>query len=120
MMPTNLKQAAMRKLIGQICPEIEVKFDMSRRAKTLFGVANYFTGVIKFYRPLFAYTLDSCLHCAIHEAAHIMQEAISGYSKHDAQFQDIVKMLIEDYGTPAIAKAKKNHKLASSIYEYDR
>lgn len=118
---TKEKQVAIIKLVDQLYPNFTVEFDMSQRTKRLFGQVWYTPKLIKFYRPLFRFTIAACLRCALHEMAHIMQYEISGYSRHDKQFGDILDMLIEDYGSVEIAAAKKNKdSLAQSIYEYDR
>jgi len=117
---TKEKQDAIVEIVNLLCPDFTVAFDMSRRAKRLFGQVWHDDKKMKFYRPLFRYTIAACRRCALHEVAHALQEEISGYSRHDKQFGEILDMLIEDYGTPAIALAKKNTKLSSSKYEYDR
>lgn len=119
-MQANLKQAAMRKLVHQIYPNAEVVFDMSRRCTRTLATAYYHRNLIRFNRPLFEFNLASCLRCALHEVAHFMQHEISGYSRHDKQFKEILEMLIEDYGDKGIAAAKKNNNsIACSTYTVD-
>lgn len=114
------KQKAIRDIVTQLCPGWEVKFDMSGRAKSLLGKCSPFRTRMTFYRPLFEYTIASCLHCAFHEIAHMFQRAMSGYSRHDEQFREILYMLIEDYGTEEVARSKQNRRaLSTSKYTKD-
>ena len=118
---TKQKQAAIIKVVDLLYPDFTVAFDMSRRAKRLFGQVWHDDKIMKFYRPLFMHTIAACLRCALHEMAHIFQYQISGYSRHDKQFGNILDMLIEDYGSVAIANSKKNHnKLSASVYEVEK
>ena len=115
------KQDAIRNIIQRLCPDWSVKFDMSNRAKHLLGKCSYTRTRLTFYRPLFRYTLESCLHCALHEIAHVYQKAISGYSQHDKQFVEILNMLIADYGTEEVAWSKMNRRsVATTTYTRDR
>lgn len=107
------KQEAIRDIVMRLCDGWEVKFDMSRRAKTLLGKCSYMRKRLTFYRPLFEYNLASCIHCALHEVAHQFQKAMCGYSRHDEQFREILNMLIEDYGTEEVACSKKNKRALS-------
>jgi len=115
-MQTNLKQAVMRKKIQEIAPEVTVVFNTTKKAKKLLGTMFCADKIVKFYRPLFKYNLDSCLHCVYHELAHYYQWQISGYTQHDKQFEDIKDMLIADYGTKQIKAANKSKK--SKRYSY--
>lgn len=118
-MQTNLKQAALKKMIREIDKDIRLEFNMTKRAKRLNAQAYIFDNRIVMYRPVFKFTLDSCKRCLLHELAHIYQQQISGYSNHNKEFGNILDMLIEDYGTKTIALANKSKSLQCSSYEYD-
>jgi len=113
------KQDAIRLLIRRIYPDVVVTFDLSRRAKQLFAQCYYYKKRITFYRPLFKYTIDSCLHCALHEIAHLMQYEITGKSSHNIEFAKIKDMLIEDYGNNSIMQSKTNRQKSYSKYILD-
>lgn len=118
-----VKQDAIRRLVHQIYPDVEVVFDMSKRAKrSLARCYGSFSGKGRFifYRPLFKYTLDSCLHCAFHEIAHLMQIEMVGETKHNAEFLNIKNMLIADYGSESIMQAKTNKQNGYSCYILDK
>lgn len=114
------KQAAITQMIHQIYPDMVITFDLSRRAKRLFARCYTHNQTIKFYRPLFKYTMESCLHCALHEIAHFIQHEINGRTSHNAEFVDIKNMLIADYGNNAILRAKTNKQNSFSKYILDR
>jgi len=118
-MLAELKQAEMTKLIHSIYPDMEIQYSISRRAKRVLGTCYWWKNLLRFHRPLWKYDLFSCLYCALHEVAHYMQREISGYTKHDFQFREILDMLIEDYGNEDIRKAKKNTALSWSDYSLD-
>ncbi len=114
------KQDAIEQMVHRVYPDVVVVFDLSRRAKRLLGRCCTIDRTMKFYRPLFKYTLESCLHCALHEVAHLMQYEISGRSSHNAEFVDIKNMLIADYGNDAIMQAKWNRQNSYSKYTLDK
>ncbi len=114
-MQNVLKKAMLKKTLKNVDSGVSLKF--SNRGKRLLGTANMLTRSITLYKPLFAKTLDSCLHCLFHELAHIFQYEMSGRMGHDKQFVEIKDMLIEDYGTLAIAKS--NHSTKASLSQYD-
>lgn len=113
------KQIAMEILIHRIYPDLELQFRTTRRAKRVFGTCYWWRNLLRFHRPLWKYDLNSCLYCALHEVAHFMQQEISGYTRHDSQFKEILDMLIEDYGNEDIKRAKTNTQLAHSSYTLD-
>ena len=120
MLQDTFKQAAIKALIKKIYPEVTVQFDMSNRTKRRYATCWPAIKRIKFYKPLFAYDLNSCLHCALHEIAHLMQWEMTGRTAHNRGFAEIKDMLISDYGSKEICKSKKNKQRAWSVYSLDR
>jgi predicted SprT family Zn-dependent metalloprotease len=111
------KKAKLVEFIQNIRPDIKVMF--SSRGKWLLGRSYCKSKKIQFYKPLFAYTLESCLECAIHEVAHIFEFEISGDSNHGKNFKMVKDMLMEEFGSKEIAMSNRSTSLAKSTYTID-
>ena len=109
------KQKIVYDLLISIRPDISIVFS-TRRTRYRYATCWTAQKKIVFYPLIFNYTIESCLHNALHELTHIIHYESTGKFGHTEEFGKILDKLIMDYGTPEIRRAKLNTALGTSIY----